>query len=69
MLKYSEHLIFDMRLYIKRCNVTQYVMYERVNLIEIKAIVLLCYINLNNNAFDLHGIWSVKMATKFLVLS
>jgi len=65
VLKYFEHLIFDVRLYIKLCNVSQYFIYEWVKLMEIKVIVLLGCINLNNNAFDLHDIWSVKMATKF----
>jgi len=64
-VKYFEHIIFDMKLYIKRCNVSQYFMYECVKLMEIKVVVLLCYINHSNNAFDLHDIWSVKTVTKF----
>ena len=40
-------------------------MYEWVNLAEIKVILLLGYINLNNNTSDLHDFWSVKTATKF----
>jgi len=37
-VKYFEHLIFDMKLCIKRCNVSQYFMYEWVKLMEIKLL-------------------------------
>jgi len=46
VLKYFENFIFDMRLHIKRCNVSQYFMCEWVKLMEIKVLVLLGYINL-----------------------